>query len=156
MADLLDIAPATACQSVHIDGKHLIVYGLHGNAIASVLNRFPKIVAALNGRGSSDTIAQFIDAWGPIIAAGCKHLNDEQYEKHAATLPLEDQLTLVTAIVGLTFPNGLISFVNKATVFLTGFLSAAVEREKPVKMRLKQLPSQSLASSAEDSPQTMQ
>ena len=43
MADLLDIAPATAVEVVKINGNAMItVRGLHGNAIASIVARFPE------------------------------------------------------------------------------------------------------------------
>jgi hypothetical protein len=158
MADLLDIAPSTAVQSVKIDGRFITVRGLHGEAIASIVSRFPQLASVLSGGGvefGPKLIAHFGNAIAPIIAAGCGHHNDEktkEYEQVAGNLLVEDQLKLVAAIIGLTFPNGMASFVKSMTAFLVG----TDEREKPVKMRLKQSPSVSQPSSAEDSPQTMQ
>jgi len=43
MADLLDIAPATAVEVVRINGERYTVRGLHGNAIASIVARFPNL-----------------------------------------------------------------------------------------------------------------
>ena len=153
MADLLDIAPSTSVESVKVGDRFVIVQGLHGNAIASILSRFPHLASLLGGVDMGPRlVAQFGTAIGPIIAAGCGHLNDEKYEQHAANLMVEDQLKLVKAIIGLTFPNGIISFVTTLTAFLAG----TDERDKPVTMRLKQSPSISQSSSAEDSRQTMQ
>jgi len=153
MADLLDIAPSTAVESVHVNGRHIYVRGLHGDAIASIISRFPKLTTVLDGGEiGPKLIAQFGSAIGPIIAAGCGHLNEEKYEQHAAKLMVEDQLKLVKAIIGLTFPNGMDSFVKTMTAFLVG----TDEREKPVRMRLKKSPSQLQPSSAADSPPTMQ
>jgi len=84
-------------------------------------------------------IERFGAAIGPIIAAGCGHLGDEKYEQHAGTLLVEYQLKLLKAIVGLTFPNGIASFVETVTAFLQG----TGEGQKPVTVRLRKSPSQS-------------
>jgi hypothetical protein len=143
MADLLDIAPSTSVEVVKIDGKRIIVRGLHGDAIASIVARFPELGSLLGGGGNIGPrlIERFGNAIGPIIAAGCGHLGDEKYEQHAAKLMVEDQLKFLKAIIGLTFRNGIISFVE----MLTALLREADEGEKPVTMRLKKspLPSQS-------------
>ena len=75
MADLLDIAPSTSCEVVKIDGKRLIVRGLHGDAIASIVARFPELALLLSGGGADigpKFIARFGQAIGPIIAAGLR------------------------------------------------------------------------------------
>jgi len=144
MADLLDIAPSTAVEVVKINGMRIIVHGLHGDAIASIVARFPALGALLGGGNmGARLIQQFGAAIGPIIAAGCGHLGDEKYEQHASKLPVEDQLNLVKAIIGLTFPNGPISFVEK----LTAFITSADEGEKPIKVRFRKSPSPSQPSS---------
>jgi hypothetical protein len=147
MADLLDIAPATAVESIKINGGiRLIVHGLNGNAIASIVARFPKLATLLGG--SSDNmgwhlIEHFGGAIGPIIAAGCGHLGDEEREKRASNLLIEDQLKLITAILGLTFPNGFGSFIEQ----LTGLMNRSDEGAKIYKVRLRKSPSPSLPSS---------
>jgi hypothetical protein len=145
MADLLDIAPSTACEVVKIDGKRIIVRGLHADAIASIVSRFPELGLLLGGGGNLGPrlIERFGGAIGPIIAAGCGHLGDEKYEQHAGTLLVEYQLKLIKAIIGLTFPNGIPSFVETVTAFLQG----AGEGQKPVKMRFRKSPSPSPPSS---------
>lgn len=154
MADLLDIAPSTAVEVIRIDGKRIMVRGLHGNAIASIVSRFPELGALLGGDGNIGPrlVERFGGAIGPIIAAGCGHLGDERYEQHAGTLLVEDQLRLLKAIIGLTFPNGLASFIETMTALLAG----ADEGEKTVKVRLRKSPSPSQPSSDEASRQTMQ
>jgi hypothetical protein len=138
MADLLDIAPSTAVEVVKIDGRRIIVHGLHGDAIASIIARFPELGALLNG-GNVGTrlIERFGAAIGPIIAAGCGHLGDEEYELRGGMLLVEDQLNLLKAIIGLTFPNGIVSFVERLTTFIT----SADEGAKPIKVRLRKSPS---------------
>ena len=142
MADLLDIAPSTAVEVVKIDGKRIVVRGLHGDAIASIVARFPELGLLLGG-GSTNIgpklIERFGSAIGPIIAAGCDHLGDEKYEQHAGKLLVEYQLKLLKAIIGLTFPNGIASFVETVTALLPG----ADEGAKVVTVRLRKSPSPS-------------
>ena len=157
MADLLDIAPSTAVESVKIDERFVTVRGLNGEAIASIVSRFPDLAKLLGGGGDvgSRLIGQFGNAIGPIIAAGCGHHNDDktkEYEQVAANLLVEDQLKLIAAIIRLTFPNGMGSFVKSMTAFLIG----TDERAKTVTMRLKKSPSPSPDSSVADSPPIMQ
>jgi hypothetical protein len=155
MADLLDITPSTAVEVVKIDGKRIIVRGLHCDAIASIVARFPELAVLLGGGGNIGTrlIERFASAIGPIIAAGCGHLGDEKYEQHAATLLVEDQLKLLKAIIGLTFPFGLASAFEAMTAFLQ---QGAGEGEKIIKLRLRKSPSPSPPSSAAASRQIMQ
>ena len=154
MADLLDIAPSTACEVVKIEGKRIVVRGLHGDAIASIVSRFPELGVLL---GSGDNIGprlieRFGSAIGPIIAAGCGHIGDEKYEQHAGTLLVEYQLKLVKAIIGLTFPNGLGSFIEAMMTLMIG----AVDEQKVIKVRLRKSPSPSQPSSDAGFPPTMQ
>ncbi|HVR68184.1 MAG TPA: hypothetical protein VMT98_16165 [Verrucomicrobiae bacterium] len=154
MADLLDIAPATAVEVVRINGERYTVRGLHGNAIASIVARFPNLGLLIGGGADIGTrmIEQAGNAIGPIIAAGCGHLGDEKAEKIASELLIEDQLKFLKAILGLTFPNGLSSFVQE----LTGLIGGAREEQKTVKVRLRKSPSPSQPSSGAASPPTMQ
>lgn len=138
MADLLDIAPSTAVEIVKLDGLRIKVHGVSVDAIASIVSRFPAL-KSLAGGGDGDIvpklIAGFGAAIGPIIAAGCGHLNEEAYEQRAATLLPEQQLKLLRAIVGLTFPNGFGPVMEAATAIMNG--GALDVPEKPVKVRLK-------------------
>jgi hypothetical protein len=156
MADLLDIAPSTSVEAVKISGGgRLVVHGLNGNAIASIVARFPKLASLLGAGGDNvgwHLIENFGSAIGPIIAAGCGHLGDEQREARASNLLVEDQLKLLTAILGLTFPNGFSSFIDQ----LTKLMSRADEGAKPVRVRLRKSPSPSPPSSDAASRPNMQ
>jgi hypothetical protein len=155
MADLLDIAPSTAVEVVKIDGNRIIVRGVSVDAIASFIARFPELKSLINGEGG-DIVSRLITgcgaAVGPIIAAGCGHLGDEQYERRAATLLPEQQIKFIRAIFGLTFPNGIGSFVQE----LTSLMGGANEGAKIVRVRLKHSPSISQSSSDAASHPTMQ
>lgn len=155
MADLLDIAPSTSVEVVKInDGMRLIVHGLNGNAIASIVSRFPKLASLLGSGGDIGwhLIEHFGSAIGPIIAAGCGHLGDEEREKRAGNLLVEDQLKLITAIIRLTFPNGFGSFIEH----LTGLMSRADEGPKIYKVRLRKSGSPLQPSSDTDSRPNLQ
>ena len=120
MTDLLDIAPAAAYDTVHVTGgKPVKVRGLHGNDIAAIASRFPNLIALFAAAGDNVVllISSFGAAIGPIIAAGCDQLGNEAQEQAAGRLLFEDQVKLVRAIYGLTFPNGLASFMETMASF---------------------------------------
>ena len=79
MADLLDIAPATAVTVVTIGDLRIKVRGVSVDAIASIVSRFPAIKSLADGSGDmvSRLIAGCGAAVGPIIAAGCGHGGDD-------------------------------------------------------------------------------
>lgn len=153
MADLLDIAPSTASEAVWIDGQRVAVYGVSIDAIAYLVARFPELRTLVNGGFGDDIVPRMIEfcgrAVGPIIAAGCKHLGEQEYEQHAAQLALEHQAKFVKAIWELTFPNGVGSFITVLTGIMGGNQDA-----KPKRFRKSRLPSQ--PSSGTASLQTMQ
>ena len=152
--DLLDIAPATSVVSVKLsDGQRLVVRGLNANAIAAIAARFPNLIAAFATAGDNVVmlISSFGIATGPAIAAGCGHLGDDKAEAIANGLLAEDQMKLLKAIYGLTFPNGLGVFVDQVTAMI-----APTDDTQKVRIRLKKSPSASPHSSAADLPPTMQ
>jgi len=155
MADLLDIAPSTACDVVRVDGLRIVVRGISVDAIAAIVARFPQLRSIANS-GGDDIVAKLIAgcgvAIGPIIAAGCGHLGDERYEQRAARLLPEQQIQFLKAILWLTFPNGIGSFLEG----LTGLMGGQGEGAKSVKMRLRKSPSPSPLSSDAASHPTMQ
>jgi hypothetical protein len=156
MADLLDIAPSTAVEVVKIGEHRIKVNGVSVDAIASIVARFPALKSLANGSGG-DLVSRLIQgcgaAIGPIIAAGCGHRDEEAYEQRAATLLPDQQIKLLRAIFGLTFPNGIGSFVTD----LTAMIGGASEGARPTyKVRLKKSPSPSQPSSEAASRPTMQ
>lgn len=156
MADLLDIVPSTAVEVVKIDGVRITVRGLSAPALASIVGRFPELRSLASGDDGGDIFLRLIagvgSAVGPIIAAGCGHLGDARYEQLAESLLPEQTMKLIRAIFGLTFPNGIGSFVQE----LTSMIGGAAEEAKPVKVRLRQSPSTSPISSDEASRPTLQ
>src|SRR5580765_6394148 len=116
MADLLDIAPSTAVAIVTIDDLRIKVHKIGINDMAAIIAAFPALKSIAAGN-DSDLVPRLIAgcgaAIGPIIAAGCGHGGEEAYEQRAAQLLPEQQIKLLRAIFGLTFPNGLSSCVEE-------------------------------------------
>jgi hypothetical protein len=156
MADLLDIAPSTAVAIVTVNERRIKVRGVSIDTIASIVARFPELKMLFNGSGG-DIVPRLIAgcgaAVGPVIAAGCGHAGEEEYEQRAASLLPEQQLKFVRAIFGLTFPNGIGSFVEELSSLIGGESEGAA---KVVKMRLKKSPLASPDSSDAASHPTMQ
>jgi hypothetical protein len=163
MADLLDIAPATQSEAVWIGDKRLTVHALPPNSIASIIVRFPELKSIAAG-GGDDIVLNLIrfcgNAIGPIIAAGCGHLEDEAYELAATNISLEQQAKLLAAIWRVTFPNGISSFGAAMTTLINAMFGTG-EGAKPIKIRSRnilktsRLPS-SLSAGEPESHQTMQ
>jgi len=145
MSDLLDIAPATSVAVVKIDGHRQIVRGISISAIASIVARFPvlKSVATGGAVSNEDFIAKLIvgcgAACGPIIAAGCGHLGDAEYEERANALLPEQQLKFIAPIVELTFPNGIGSFFES----LMRLIGGATKEADVVKVKIRSRQSRS-------------
>lgn len=156
MADLLDIAPQTAVEIVKIDGRRIRVRGVSVATLATLVSRFPKLKDLLNGDFGDNFVLRLIEGVGSataaIIAAGCGHFGDAEYEQSVENLLPEHQLKLLKAIFGLTFPNGIGFFVEE----LTNLMNPG-EGAKPIKVRLKKSPSTSpLLSDAAASRPTLQ
>jgi hypothetical protein len=124
MSGLLDIAPQRT--RVEVCGHEIFVAGLSMVAIADLLRRFPDVRAAFGsgaGMGADDLFAILRDAIPPIIAAGCGHVGDDEYEARAAELSAEAQLELFGAILRLTMPEGAGPFAERVSGALGSLLS---------------------------------
>jgi hypothetical protein len=156
MADLLDIAPQTAVEIIKIDGRRIKVRGISVSTLATLVARFPKLKDLLQGDFGDSFVLRLIEGVGSatsaIIAAGCGHFGDAEYEQSVENLLPEHQLKLLKAIFGLTFPNGIGFFVEE----LTSLMNPG-EGAKPIKVRLKISPLTSpLSSDVAASRQTLQ
>jgi hypothetical protein len=156
MADLLDIAPSTACEAVWIDGHRISVRGLSFNDAASIISRFPNVGDLFRGGFNPSVVLRLIEQLGaavaPVIAAGCGHPGDEKYEQVAGAMVMENQAALLEPIWRLTCPNGTRSFLER----LMRIMGAGEGARKPKKLRSMKSPSASQPSSDAASPPTLQ
>jgi len=158
MADLLDIAPSLSVEAVRINGgQRITVQKIGFDGIAYLVKHFPDLAMLLASGITANTAAMLVmqmsGAVCPIIAAGCGHPGDKEFEQAAAKYLAEDQLKLLGAILRVTFPNGLIPFMEAMGGFVQGVTG---EKAKPVKVRLRKPPSQSPSLSDAASPPTLQ
>ena len=115
MVSLIDIAPLK--HTVTIQGKNLDVSGLTANGIAAILFTFPEIRKIISGVGDRETamalVARFPEAVSMIIAVGTgAEADDETSRAAAARLSLGDQFTILEAIIKVSFPQTLKSFLD--------------------------------------------
>jgi hypothetical protein len=160
MATLLDITPTTAVEVIKINGLPLTVHGLRVPALACIVARFPDLSFLIGGTGGISMprlIERLGAATGPIIAASMDELGNEKSEKIASELLAEQQLELIAAIFRLTFPNGLLSFIEKLGTLMTGANEGEKAKPQTVRVRLaKRSPFVSPPSSEADSHPNLQ
>jgi len=115
MVSLIDIAPNK--QTVTIQGKALDISGLTASGIAAILFTFPEIRKIISGVGDRETamalVARFPEAVSMIIAVGSGAKPEDGASREAAArLPLGDQFTVLEAIIKVSFPQTLKSFLD--------------------------------------------
>ncbi len=124
MASLLDIAPAG--RTVPVRGTDVAVTGVSAAALVGLLRRFPTLLTAFAGGSlTADAIADAApDAIAAILAAGTGSSGDQAAETAAAGLAVGDQLSLLSAVVEETLPDGVEGFTQR----LEGLVAAAGAR----------------------------
>src|SRR6516225_2818483 len=124
MSGLADLLPGP--KQVEIDGKSFAVNGLSLAEFTGLLTRFPILDDWFSGKkkdlSTGDLLMAGNPAVGAIIAAGCGHPSDPQWESEAAALPAQHQARFLASIVSLTMPRGFGPFAaDLATVLTTLF-----------------------------------
>lgn len=108
MSSLLDIIAAPA--KVTVAGVAVDVYGISAKGLAMLMQRFEMFNDLITGKGldlSTDDLMKIgPEAIAAFIAAGCGAPGDEAHEKVADSLPIGDQVDLVTDIWKATLPGG--------------------------------------------------
>lgn len=128
MTSLLDIIPQSV--TVPIGAVEIECCGITAAGVANLIGRFPGLRGLLfpegqqrQGEELSDPLALIHAApetIAAIIAAGTGHPGEEDHEFAAAKLPIENQIDLLSAILNLTLPGGIVPFVEKITALFGG------------------------------------
>ena len=128
MVGLLDIAPVV--EPVIVGDVTIECRGISLKGIVSLIQRFPSLQTALlsatelgGPSATSDAgslMTEAPDAIAAILVAGTgpgrsAGIVRQAEEDHAADLPVETQIDLLTAILKATMPNGLSPLVEKLT-----------------------------------------
>lgn len=115
MVSLIDIAPLN--ETVRVQGQDVSVVGISSLGLAHLLKHFPELRALIVGR-SVDISAELLMDVAPraisaIIAAGTGFPGNANAEKVADSLPVGEQLELLSVILKLTMPDGVDPLVEK-------------------------------------------
>ncbi len=129
MAGLADIIPAS--EVVH----GVTIRGISFRAVGDLFARFPELNALLGGTASPASVGG--DAVAAIIAAGCGCAGDPEQEGLAGNLPVDVQLDLLVAVIGLTIgKKGIGPFLQKLAA-LGGVADGPAPAQQKKKIRLR-------------------
>lgn len=107
---------ASISETVIIRGENIIVKGITNEGISVIWRRFPVVTELLSGTATVETIsAKAPEAIAAIIAAGCGYPGDEEAEKIAAALTVDESAALLSSILAMTWPRGFGPFVESLT-----------------------------------------
>lgn len=121
MTSLLDIGPLT--KKVPIRGLEIEVTGITALSLFEILRDVPDLRRLVSGKeitaGNAAAMLSAVPAaLGGVIAAATGHLGDKDHIAAALGLSAGEQSSLIQAIVELTFPQGVKSFVDGLTALL--------------------------------------
>lgn len=130
MISLLDIPSHSL--TVTVGGAKLTVSPISIETLVGLFARFPDLGKMLQDRKFS--VATLLTNSGPlvaaIIAAGVGHPGDAKHEEAAARLALDDQLTILEAVLKATIPSGIGAFIERLTT-LGAFLQEGAPSPVP-------------------------
>jgi hypothetical protein len=120
MPGLVDIAQSV--KTVPVAGIAVTVPGVSVKGIAVLLAKHTVLRELFSGKAADITPETFMalapEVLAGIIAAGTGAPGDEDAERIAANLSLDDQLVLVEAIIEATMPRGVAPFVEGLTALM--------------------------------------
>jgi len=116
MVSLIDIVDVK--HTVTIRGKEIEVEGINAEKLGTLIAAYPDLRLAFAGKGV-DLKPEDIVTMGPLIVASViawgtgAAPTDKAAEDAAAKLTIGEQITLLTKIFEVTFPDGFGPFVEK-------------------------------------------
>jgi len=116
MTSLLDIGPLT--EEVEIRGTKLTIQGLTAGHLFQLFSEFPdmrKLLDAKSGNPQEVLLSLAPDLIAKIIAMATGSPHDKAAEAKAKTMGASDQLTIISAVQQLSFPEGIGPFVDRVT-----------------------------------------
>jgi hypothetical protein len=147
MSSLLDIGPLT--EQVEVRGVQLTIHGLSAANLFKLFSEFPNLQRALSQLSSETSVMLDLapDLFAKIIAIVTGSPNDKAAENKAKELGAADQMTILSAVQRLSFPQGFVPFVEEMTRLMGtapsnvsstnsgGQFSAALQTDSPGMMR---------------------
>jgi hypothetical protein len=124
---LLDVLPRH--ERVDIGGSQVDVFGICGEDIGRILNRYPDAFQQIANSGSQPTQ---MDAGllGVLLAASQRNgkseslLGNDEAERRARSLAVSDQMNMLSALGRCTFPDGVGPFLESLVSMSSSTLEA--------------------------------
>ncbi len=119
MASLLDIGPLT--ENVEIGGVTLTVQGLTAGHLFQLFSEFPdvrKLIEAKAGSVQQVMLGLAPELIAKVIAMATGTPRNKEAEAKAMSMGADDQLMILSAVMRLSFKEGLVPFVNKVTALM--------------------------------------
>ena len=139
---LLDCVPVPTMVPITIKGGQgeIGVYGLSISDIATLLSRFPELMAMVTGAAQGQPVSwdagSLLGACplgvASILAAATGHASDDAHEAAASRLPADTQMDMLTAIIKATMPQGFGPFVEKLTAMFRTAIAETAAAEEPL------------------------
>lgn len=116
MASLLDIGPLT--EEIEVAGVSLTVQGLTAGHLFQLFSEFPdirKLIAAGSGDVQQIMLGLAPELIAKVIAMATGTPRNKEAEAKAMSMGADDQLSILSAVMRLSFKEGIVPFVNKVT-----------------------------------------
>lgn len=119
MVSLLDIGPLT--EEVEIRGGKLTVQGLTAGHLFQLFSEFPdmrKMLGEKKGSPQEIMLALAPELICKVISTATGTPGNKEAEAKAMTMGADDQLSIISAIVRLSFRDGIGPFVERVTALM--------------------------------------
>lgn len=124
MTSILDIGPLT--EEVEIRGVKLAVQGLTAGHLFELFTKFPDMRKVFNARNENPQAVLMglaPDLIVRVISLALGEADNAEVEAKIKTMGVADQFAIIAAVFRLSFPDGVVPFVNQVTKLLTSTTS---------------------------------